>query len=223
MPSADSFDDPAVASRPQQRGWWSRNWLWAAPVGCLTPLVLCGGCLFAVVGGAFGALKSSPPYAESLAAAQADADVQEALGAPIEPAFLVQGSFNNTNGNSDADLTYEISGPNGSGTVHVVGTAAPGGDWEYSEMSVQIPGEPAIDLLEGTPEGVEPDADAPEDVLMDETLEDETLEGETLEGETLEGETLEGEMLEDETLEGETLEGEMLEDETPEADVEEQP
>ncbi|MFH5806151.1 cytochrome c oxidase assembly factor 1 family protein [Alienimonas sp. DA493] len=163
MSSADSFE-PAAPPRPQKRGWWSRNWMWATPVGCLTPLVLCGGCVFAVIGGVFGALKASDPYQKSLAAVRADAEVQEALGAPIEPGWLVQGNLNVTNGASSADLNYPVSGPNGSGTVYVVGEAEGDGLWVYREMRIRIDGGPEIDLL---PPGA---ADAPAENLSEEPM-----------------------------------------------------
>ncbi len=72
--TADAFDDPfdsAAGPAPRgERSWWSRNWTWAAPLGCLTPVLLCGGVIFAIVGILVGTFKTSTPYQASLAAAQ---------------------------------------------------------------------------------------------------------------------------------------------------------
>lgn len=54
-------------NQPAQRSWWGRNWKWVAPVGCLGPLLGCGGCLSIFVIGIFSALKSSDVYQEALA------------------------------------------------------------------------------------------------------------------------------------------------------------
>ena len=34
---------PPPPQQPPRRSWWSRNWKWALPVGCLLPVLLCGG------------------------------------------------------------------------------------------------------------------------------------------------------------------------------------
>jgi len=169
--STDDRFEPAAESPPQKRGWWSRNWLWAAPVGCLTPVLLCGGCLFAVIGGAMGAMKSSDPFRDSLAAAQASPDVQEALGEPIEAGFLVQGRLNVDSASKLADLNYPVTGPKGSGTVYVSGEADAGGPWVYEEMRVRIDGGPEIDLR---PAGGMLNEEAPvEEELIDDMTVDE--------------------------------------------------
>jgi hypothetical protein len=83
---------------PPQRGWWSRNWKWALPVGCLLPLVLCGGglALFATViyGAVTGAIRSSDAYQVGMAQARSNRQVVGALGEPIESGFWISGSIN---------------------------------------------------------------------------------------------------------------------------------
>jgi hypothetical protein len=134
----------------QQRSWWGRNWKWVVPVGCLTPVVLCGGFVTVIVAIVFGAIKSITPYQEGLARTQASPAVQAALGQPVEAAFYVTGSVrtNTVNGvdSGQADLSIPISGPNGSGTVEVKGKKGPGG-WAYSQLRVLVPGKEPIDLL----------------------------------------------------------------------------
>lgn len=140
-------------TQPQQRSWMGRNWWWAVPVGCLLPILACGGC-FAVIGGAvFGALKSSDPYKEGVAKAKASPAVRDALGEPIQEAWYVSGNLNTqtTNGveTGNADLTIPLSGPKGSGSVHVVGQKN-AGTWTYSTMDATLPGQNhPVNLLAG--------------------------------------------------------------------------
>ncbi len=77
--------------------------------------------------------------------------MQAELGAPIEPGFFPQGRLQITNGAGFVDFHYPVSGPNGSGTVYVVGEADDGGPWGYQEMRVQIDGGPEIDLMKAAP------------------------------------------------------------------------
>src|SRR4051812_4624919 len=75
---------PAGPAPAAARGWWSRNWKWFVPTGCLTLVViniaLVGGIIMLV----FGAMKSSDVYKAALHRAKADPRVVEALGKPIK-------------------------------------------------------------------------------------------------------------------------------------------
>ncbi|MEX0701876.1 MAG: cytochrome c oxidase assembly factor 1 family protein [Planctomycetales bacterium] len=125
--------------QPPQRNWWSRNWKWVVPVGCLTPVVVCGGGIALLVFGVFGAIKSSDVYTEAIARAKANEEVQAALGEPIEEGFLVSGNINVSDATGNADLAIPISGPKGNGTIHAVATKV-AGKWEYSTLEVEVPG-----------------------------------------------------------------------------------
>ena len=49
-----------------RRGWWTRNWKWAAPSGCLLVLLLAfGGCV-AFVAGIFGMMKNTAAYTQAM-------------------------------------------------------------------------------------------------------------------------------------------------------------
>ena len=120
-------------SQPPARTWWSRNWKWVVPVGCLTPAVLCcggGGLILTFV---FGALKSSEVYTDALARAKANEEVKTLLGEPIEAGFWVSGSVEVGGTSGKADLSIPVSGPKGSATLHAVATKA-GGKWVYSTL-----------------------------------------------------------------------------------------
>src|SRR4051812_26805937 len=82
-----------------RRGWWGRNWKWAVPVGCLVPLVVCGGLFGGIFAAVFGALRSSDAYKTAIGRAQGDQAVVAALGSPVEGGYLVSGNIN-VNGSS---------------------------------------------------------------------------------------------------------------------------
>jgi hypothetical protein len=141
----DSQAPGAATSRPSSKKWWLL--LGCLPLGLL---VVCGGGCAAVFAFIFGLIKSSEPYQLSLSRAQADPQVTEALGQPIEPGFFPQGSINLNGDAGDADITYTISGPKGSATVHVAGTKA-AGKWTYSTMEARLSSGEVIDLNEAAP------------------------------------------------------------------------
>jgi hypothetical protein len=141
---------PPPPPQPPQRSWWSRNWKWALPVGCLLPIVLCGGgflvFFFLIYGAVTGSIKSSDAYAEGMARARANPEVVAALGEPIESGFLISGSINVNGSSGNVDVSIPISGPKGSGTLYVVGTRT-AGRWQYSRMEAEVPGRASrIDL-----------------------------------------------------------------------------
>lgn len=132
---------------PQRKGWWGRNWKWALPVGCLTPVLVCGGMLALIFGVVFGAIRSSDVYRESVARAQSSAAVVTALGSPVQTGSLVSGSINVNGSSGDANLAIPIHGPGGRGTIHAV-AAKSDGKWHFSSLRVQVEGQAEqIDLL----------------------------------------------------------------------------
>jgi hypothetical protein len=138
-------------TQPAQRSWWSRNWIWVVPVGCLSPLAICGGGIALVFVWLFGAIKSSAAYTNAIARAQTNPAVQAALGVPITAASTVSGNFDLRNDNGvesgTANFSIPISGPKGSGTIQVVATNSRG-QWTFSTLQVTINGQDSpIDLL----------------------------------------------------------------------------
>lgn len=124
--------------------------------GCLILLVLgCGG-VGACIYGFLSLMKSSDPYQDGLSRAQESESVIQAIGDPIEPAFLLSGNINLRNDDGDANISFSISGPKGSGTVHVIGTKTDG-VWSYSVMDFEPDdGSSRISLLK-TQEEAPPD------------------------------------------------------------------
>jgi hypothetical protein len=137
-----------------RRSWFGRNWIWVLPVGCLGPIVLCCGGPALIIHIVMGTLKSSDVYKEAIAKAQNSPAVIKALGQPVQPSYWVGGNFQVSNDSGNADLTTLLTGPNGTGSLHVVGTKN-AGKWTYSTMEVQVLNNPAqgpIDLLQANNE-----------------------------------------------------------------------
>ncbi len=121
--------------RPPARTWWGRNWKWVVPVGCLTPLLACGGAIVLTVLLVFSTIRSSDVSREAVARAKADGDVQALLGTPIEEGFSVSGSLEVSGPSGSAELSIPLSGPKGSATLYVVATKS-AGRWEFSTLQV---------------------------------------------------------------------------------------
>jgi len=94
----------------------------------------------------FGAMRSSTPYRDAVARAQNDPRVRDALGTPVKPGLLVSGSVNTQNRDGDAKLDIPLSGPKGSGTLHVEATKQDG-RWNYNRMYVMPKNGQEIDLM----------------------------------------------------------------------------
>ncbi|HUW55128.1 MAG TPA: cytochrome c oxidase assembly factor 1 family protein [Planctomycetota bacterium] len=138
---------PPIPAQPQ-KNWWGRNWKWFVPTGCLTLIVVVGGCIAGIVGLVFSMLKSSDAYRDALAAAKASVVVQKALGTPIEEGFLVSGNINVSGTSGNANLAIPISGPKGEATIYVVATKS-AGKWTFEKLDVVVKGtHERIDLLE---------------------------------------------------------------------------
>lgn len=141
---------------PQQKSWFARNWKWLVPVGCLVPMMCCG-----VFGGVayFGATKmieGSPVFTTALARANANPDVQAAMGTPLVPGFGLNGEVKEANGSGTADFTIPVKGSKAEGKLRVVATSK-GGQWTYSVMELEA-GAKTFNLLE---EEVDPRDDLP--------------------------------------------------------------
>lgn len=138
--------DGVEGERPQ-RSWWGRNWKWVVPLGCLTPLVLGGGCVALIVGLVFGMLRNSWAYLEGVELARHNKAVVEKLGEPIEPEWLVSGSIHINGPAGNAQLAIPLSGRVNSGTLFVVANKI-ADEWQFDRAEVEIKGEQArIDLL----------------------------------------------------------------------------
>jgi Cytochrome oxidase complex assembly protein 1 len=127
---------PPLPDQPK-RNWWTRNWKWFVPTGCLTMLVLFVVFISSIVLIVFGALKSTDVYKDAVAKAKANAAVVEALGSPIEEGMFVSGSSNVNGASGESNLSIPISGPKGKGTIYLSAKKS-AGRWEYDSLVVEV-------------------------------------------------------------------------------------
>src|SRR6185436_6494839 len=117
--------------------WWSRNWKWFVPTGCLSLLLLVGGCFGSIFMVAMTAMKSSDVYKDALVKAQADPEVVAALGTPITTGFFTNGSINTSGPTGEAAFSIPLSGPKGKATIQLEAKKS-GGEWTYSTLVVDV-------------------------------------------------------------------------------------
>src|ERR1700676_3344233 len=117
--------------------WWTRNWKWFVPTGCLSLLALFALFVCSIVLIVFGAMKSTDVYKDALAKAKANPAVIEALGSPIKEGMFVSGSTNMNGPSGESDLAIPISGPKGKGTIYLKAQKSLG-RWNYSDLVVEI-------------------------------------------------------------------------------------
>jgi hypothetical protein len=137
--------------QPEKRGWWSRNWKWLVPVGCLGMLAAVAVVIVLIATLVFGALKSSDVYKQALAKATANPTVISELGEPIEPGWLVSGSISVSGSSGEADIAIPISGPKKSATIYAVGRKS-AGEWRFSRLEVEVQNRPLRIKLLDSPE-----------------------------------------------------------------------
>ncbi|WP_052517903.1 cytochrome c oxidase assembly factor Coa1 family protein [Archangium violaceum] len=133
-----------------QPGWWSRNWKWAVPSGCLGLLLSCG-CLGALLfsATAWQSLRGTGVLVDAVTQAKQSLEVREALGEPIESSAIPQ-QYNMYTGNdgSSARFAVGVKGPKASGTLYGEGHKKDGEEaWTFTTLKVEIPDHPVINLL----------------------------------------------------------------------------
>ena len=144
---------PQTSAPQPPRNWWSRNWKWFVPTGCLTLVVLVVAFVAAIVLFVFGIMKSTDVYRNSLTRARDDARVTQALGSPLDDGWFVSGSTNVDGAAGTADLAIPVSGPKGKGTIYVAATKS-AGEWTYSKLVVEVAAtKERIDLIGVAPSG----------------------------------------------------------------------
>ncbi|HJW08556.1 MAG TPA: cytochrome c oxidase assembly factor Coa1 family protein [Holophagaceae bacterium] len=127
--------------------WWTRNWKWFVPVGCLSLFVILGGFVVLIMSFAFGMMKQSDAYKLALARAKASPAVTEALGSPIHEGTFTSGNVNVNGPSGSAELAIPISGPKAKGTLYLEAQKSTG-VWTFSKLVVEVaPSNQRIDLL----------------------------------------------------------------------------
>jgi hypothetical protein len=144
----------------QQPNWFSRNWKWLVPVGCLVPLTCCGVFSIGTYLGVSKIIQSSGAYVGALAEVNANPEVQATIGTPVVPGMGMQGSVKEEGQGGSADFTVPIEGNKGKGELHVVAKRS-NGQWNYTTIEVTAGGK-TIDVLKSAQPEDQPDV-PPED------------------------------------------------------------
>jgi len=125
-----------VENPSAKKSWFSRYW-WllglAAFLLIALPILCCVGTVGTSVLGVFGIIRSSPVFADSLEVIQGDVRAQELLGTPIEAGWLVGGEISETGATGTAEISYPVSGSNGSGTAYVSAKKVEG-EWVITRL-----------------------------------------------------------------------------------------
>ena len=133
--------------QPQRKNWWSRNWKWLVPTGCLSLIAFAVLFVVCIVYFVFSILKSSDAYKVAVSRAKTNQRVVTALGTPIQEGMFVSGKTNVNGPSGEANLGIPISGPKGKATIYAVATKS-AGDWTFSKLTVKVGGGETIDLNE---------------------------------------------------------------------------
>jgi hypothetical protein len=133
----DPLQTPPAAPFAPRPNWWSRNWKWFVPMGCLTMIGLVLIFVFAIVLFVFGMLKGTDVYKTAVASAKNNPEVIAALGSPIKEGMFVGGKTNIEGNSGEADLSIPISGPKGKGTIYVIAKKS-AGRWNFETMEVEV-------------------------------------------------------------------------------------
>jgi len=130
-------ENPPPISPIHRPNWFSRNWKWAVPGGCLIILLVGVAFVAAAFFLALGMMKQSDAYKIAVDRAQQNQSVIDALGSPISAGTFVSGSSHVEGPSGDAKLSIPISGPKGKGTVYVEATKS-AGVWQFATLVVKI-------------------------------------------------------------------------------------
>ena len=152
-PATPPSPAPPAATPPHRRNWWSRNWVWFVPAGCLTMLVCLALVVCAFVLLVVGAVKSSDFYRTGVARAKSDARVQAALGSNLHDGMFLPGDTRMNGSSREYEFRIPISGSKGKGTIYLV-VAKSAGQYQIDNLSVKTNDGEIIDLNETNPSSV---------------------------------------------------------------------
>ena len=106
--------------------------------GCL---VLVSLFLLVVIGFVimvFCFIRGSDAAEMAMTAVRSTPEAVQLLGEPIEKGYWVTGSINTENGRQYANVRVPVSGPKGSGVVHLVGTCESGQAWVHTTLMLEL-------------------------------------------------------------------------------------
>jgi hypothetical protein len=154
----------APGPKQKKKGWFGRNWFWFIPLVVLLPILCCCGGGAWLVSFGVGEIMDAGAYKDTLAELEQNAEVQQAIGTPIDSpegfmdlvAMEENGGTINLNGSGsglDFDARVPVSGPNGSGMLVIEAQSNDGGNsWTYTKRELEVDGTgEVINLIPNAP------------------------------------------------------------------------
>lgn len=168
---------PDTGQPVAQGHWFSRNWKWIVGLGCLLPMLCCGGSVAVVAFGVMKVVKESSIYADAQERLKNSPQAAEALGAPVALEGFPMGSINTKNGRTEADLTLRARGSKQKATLFVIAEQE-GEKIVYHRLDLLTDQGERVDLreqdaAEPDPALLDPSEPAPRDPPMPDQPEDE--------------------------------------------------
>ena len=114
-----------------KNNWWSQNWKWALPVGCLGTIVLTAMMFVGIFGFVFAIMKSNDAYRIGVEKAKHSPEVVALLGSPIREGIFITGNVNVTGASGNASLAIPLSGPKGKATLYLQANKIEG-EWVFT-------------------------------------------------------------------------------------------
>ncbi len=115
------------------KGWWSRNWKWAVPAGCVTLCVFWIVAISALIYGMFFLMKTADVYEQALQEVKNNPQVIASIGSPVKDGWYMTGTIKTSGSGGEADISFPVSGPQGSGKVYAVAEKS-AGKWTFTTL-----------------------------------------------------------------------------------------
>lgn len=128
------FDNELV----KPKSWFSRNWKWAVPLGCLSTIGLFFVLLF---GGIFFGLTkmmgSNDGTTQAISIINQDPNIKSKLGDNIETDGMFSGNISTSNDTGEMNISVPVKGSKGTGKAIIVAEKE-FDKWSYEKIAVQI-------------------------------------------------------------------------------------
>ncbi|RBP41206.1 cytochrome oxidase complex assembly protein 1 [Roseimicrobium gellanilyticum] len=138
--------NPYPPSQPPVPQKSSKKWWFLGCGGCLGIIALGVLAIGFFVVSIMGVIKKTDAYTGALQRAQSSAELQEAIGTPMEPSYWVMGAVSTNNGAESAEFAIPLTGPKGVAAVTVKASRPAGATaWEYSILEALVASGPKKD------------------------------------------------------------------------------
>lgn len=153
--SSPPYSPPSYSPPVLYRSWFARNWKWFVPSVVVVLALGFGLFLWGTLRFVNQIFRLSEPYQAAVQKVEQSALVAKRLGQPIQIGAFVSGAVSTSNTTGHARLSIPISGPLGKGRIIVIAQKF-GRRWVYHLIEVQVDGDPAAIVIEGSEDGAPP-------------------------------------------------------------------